>query len=60
MDFVREIGANHTAVFLNYFFWQQHDFSAEDVSITRRDEVLHAMTNAWNERGSAVAPLGIL
>lgn len=57
MDFVCETGANHAAVFLNYFFWEQHDFTDEGLGVARRDAVLRALTKAWGER-SASAPLG--
>jgi hypothetical protein len=58
-DVVCETAANHVAVFLNFFFWEQCDFSAEGVSVPERDEVLSKLKKVWTERGLAEVPLGV-
>lgn len=58
-DVVHETAASHVAVFLNFFFWEQCDFSADGVSAPERDEVLCTLRKVWTERGLAVAPLGV-
>ena len=47
MDFVLEIQANSTAVFLNFPFWRQHDFTPEGIDRHRRDEVLAEINRIW-------------
>jgi tetratricopeptide (TPR) repeat protein len=43
MDFYLEIKRNHKAVFLNYPFWQQHDFKNAGL----KKKVLQAIKEAW-------------
>lgn len=58
-DVFCETAANDVAVFLNFFFWEQCDFSAEGVSLPQRDEVLCKLKKVWTERGLASAPLRV-
>ena len=43
MDFYLEIKRNHKAIFLNYPFWQQHDFQNTGL----KKKVLQAIREAW-------------
>jgi len=51
--------ANHVAVFLNFFWWEQHDFSAEGVSPRDRDRVLGELRQAWAGGVRGAIPLGL-
>jgi hypothetical protein len=42
-DFYSEVRANHKAVYLNYLYWQQKEFSAEDLGGTSKERVLEAI-----------------
>lgn len=46
-DFQAELKTNDLAVFLNYPFWLQHDFSAEGISLAKRDRVLETLQKLW-------------
>lgn len=35
-------------MFLNYFFWEQADFSADAIEPAEREEVLGALRTVWN------------
>jgi tetratricopeptide (TPR) repeat protein len=43
MDFYLEIKRNHKAVFLNYPFWQQHEFNNHGL----KEKVMQAIREAW-------------
>ena len=43
MDFYLEIKRNHKAVFLNYPFWQKHEFK----NLGLKEKVLQAIKEAW-------------
>ena len=59
-DVVLEMAANHVAVFLNFFFWEREDFTADGLDATARDEVLETLKRAWaaSESHGAI-PLGV-
>jgi hypothetical protein len=38
-DVICETAANHVAVFLNFFFWEQTDFSSDGIEHAARDEL---------------------
>ena len=56
MDFFCEVAANDVVVFLHYLFWAQRDFSAEGITSERRDRVLAAIHERWQD-GLADRPL---
>jgi hypothetical protein len=47
MDFYCEIAANSKAVYLNYPYWTQHDFS--ELSDEKKKGVLGAIRKVWEE-----------
>jgi hypothetical protein len=59
MDFVLEIAANHSAVFLNFCFWAMEDFSADSIDASQQAHVLDAVEQAWRKGEHAEVPLGI-
>jgi hypothetical protein len=58
-DFSCEIAANHTAVYLGFFFWEQHDFSGDDVGLEARDDVLSRVMKQWSLGDRAAISLGV-
>jgi hypothetical protein len=58
-DVVCEMAANHVAVFLNFIFWQRHDFSADGVTAVERDEILGKLAAVWGEGSRSRIPLGL-
>ncbi len=58
-DFASEIGANHTAVFLHFAFWEQTDFNADGVDDAERDAVLEAIRRRWTQGPDDAPPLGV-
>jgi hypothetical protein len=59
MDFMCETAANHVAVFLNYFFWEQHDFAATGPDASQRERLLAALRERWTISEHAGMPLGV-
>lgn len=59
-DFSCEVAANHLAVFLGYFFWEQSDFTAAGFDGTARDEVLEALRKRWATAQRSSVPLGVV
>lgn len=57
-DFVHEVSDNHVVVFLNFFFWEQHDFTALGFDLQRRDQVLEAIRSAWASSACGAVSLG--
>jgi hypothetical protein len=51
-----EIAVNHRAVYLNFFFWEQHGFTSAGVE---RDRALHTIRRAWAGGGRAAMALGV-
>ncbi len=47
MDFVCEVSANRKAVYLNSWFWGQHDFAAAGLDSERKREVIRRVCEAW-------------
>jgi hypothetical protein len=48
MEFVCEVSTNRKAVFLNFLFWAQFDFTLLGIEIARRDVVIHRIREAWD------------
>ncbi len=48
-DFNAEVKANHTTIYLNFPFWEQHDFSSEALSPSEKMSTLHAIQQAWQD-----------
>jgi len=46
-DFVCEVSANRKAVYLNFLFWVQFDFTPLGIEMARRDEVIRMIKEAW-------------
>ena len=57
-DVDHEIAANHLAVYLNFFFWQTQDFTAEGIGQAARDQALNAIRAAWASSAHGSTPLG--
>jgi hypothetical protein len=49
MDVRCEIAANHLAVFVNYAFWTQKEFSSHDIDKAEQDRVLIFIRRVWSE-----------
>ena len=47
------------AVFANFFFWEQHDFTPERIGPARRDRLLEDLKRVWAAGKPGSAPLGI-
>ena len=58
-DVICEMAANHAAVFLNFFFWEQSDFSAEGIERASRDELLGKFRRAWSGGAHRAVLLGV-
>lgn len=56
MDFACEASANQKAVFLNFAFWAQHDFSSLGINRSQRDEILNRLRLVW-EHNKMQVPL---
>jgi hypothetical protein len=48
MDFVCELSTNRKAVFLNFLFWTQFDFTPLGIEMARRDAVIRKIREAWD------------
>ncbi len=48
MDFVCEVSTNCKAVFLNFLFWAQFDFTPLGIQMERRDAVIQRIREAWD------------
>jgi hypothetical protein len=59
LDFSCEITANNTAVFLGFFFWEQHDFGGDGVDMAARDNVLSDISKQWSRGDRQALPLGV-
>jgi hypothetical protein len=59
-DVVNEIAANHQAVFLNFFYWEQLDLAVEGISIEERDRVLELIRRSWARSRRHDLPLGVV
>jgi len=47
MDFVCEVSTNRKAVYLNFLFWAQFDFTALSVDVQQRDATIARLKEAW-------------
>jgi hypothetical protein len=47
MDFVCEVSANRKAVWLNSWFWAQHDFTNLGIDLQQKREVTDHLRQAW-------------
>ena len=47
MDFVCEVSTNRKAVYLNFLFWAQFDFTALRVDAQQRDATIIRLKEAW-------------
>lgn len=59
-DLAGEIASNHTALFLNFYFWQQHDFAERGIGGAERKRVLATVAHDWASRSRSPMPLGIV
>jgi hypothetical protein len=59
-DFSCEVAANHTAVFLGFFFWEQFDFGNEGVDAVTHGRVLIALKKRWASTDRASISLGVI
>ncbi len=48
------------AIFVNFFFWQQHDFTPERIAPARRDRLLEDLKRVWSAGKHTAVPLGIV
>ena len=48
MDFVCEVSTNRKAVYLNFLFWAQFDFTALGVNQQQRDAIIEKLREAWD------------
>jgi hypothetical protein len=48
MDFVCEVSTNRKAVFLNFSFWAQFDFTPLGVERPQRDAIITKLREAWD------------
>jgi len=48
MDFVCEVSTNRKAVYLNFLFWAQFDFTALGVDQPQRNAILESLREAWD------------
>ncbi len=51
---------DNEAVFLNFFFWQAHDFTPVRISAAYRDRLLEDLKRVWVAGQHASVPLGIV
>jgi hypothetical protein len=47
MDFACEVSANRKAVYLNFLFWAQFDFTALGIDQPQRDAIIKRLKEAW-------------
>jgi hypothetical protein len=48
MDFVCQVSANRKAVYLNFLFWAQFDFTALGIEQPQRDAIIEKVREAWD------------
>jgi hypothetical protein len=58
-DVISEMTADHVAVFLNFFFWQQADFSSDGIDRPAQDELLGKLRAVWNKDARGGVDSGI-
>lgn len=47
MDFVCEVSTNRKAIYLNFLFWAQFDFTAHGVDTQQRESIIAHLREAW-------------
>ncbi len=47
MDFECEVSANRKAVYINSWFWAQHDFSGDSIDPQQKRKVMGWLQQAW-------------
>ena len=57
-DVICEMAANHVAVFLNFFFWEQMDFSADGIDQGARNDLLGKLRAVWRKEAHGGVDLG--
>ena len=58
-DVAGEIAANHRAVFLDFFFWEQLDLAAEGIGADEKDALLDFIRRNWACGARGSVPLGV-
>lgn len=58
-DVICEMAANHVAVFLNFFFWKQTDFSADGIDQGARNDLLGKLRAVWQKEAHGGVDLGV-
>ncbi len=48
MDFVCEVSTNRKAVYMNFLFWLNFDFSTQDIDAQQRDTTIAHIREAWD------------
>jgi hypothetical protein len=51
---------NGEAVFVNFFYWEQHDFTPQRISAARRDRLLEELKRVWSAGKQGSVPLGVV
>jgi len=59
-DVVCELAANHVAVFLNYFFWENLDVTKDGMAAEERDRILERLKDMWAGSSRSAIPLGVV
>jgi len=54
MDVACEVSANRKAIFLNWLFWRQHDFSQLGVTAEQKEELLANLKQCWESNHTKV------
>lgn len=55
MDFIIEVSANHKTFYLNYLYWRQKDFLADELRAEEKTKVLEAIEKVWTLRQSNIS-----
>jgi hypothetical protein len=48
MDFVCEVSTNRKAVYLNFLFWANFDFSAQGIDAQQKESTIAHIREAWD------------
>jgi hypothetical protein len=56
---VSDLTPDGISLFLNFFYWEQRDFSSHGISRGHRDRVLEDLRRVWSTGKQAALPLGI-
>jgi hypothetical protein len=58
-DVSGELAANQVAIFLNFFFWERQDFTADGIPNEERDRLLDELRQMWAMNPEREIPLGV-